>query len=77
MHGTGSDIRHDIVTRTIVSEVQRNVMKVHTIVSDIHHTIVQGQEGTGGEPLSVSDGRTLAVAECSLTVAQTQTRSVT
>ena len=64
------------MTHTIVSEVQRNVMNVHAIVSDIHHTIAQGQEGIGSEPLSVSGGRTLAITECPLTVAQTQTRSV-
>ena len=33
------------------------------MVSDIHRTIVRGQDGSGGKNLSVSDGRTLAVTK--------------
>jgi len=51
------------MTRTIVSEVQRNVTSAHAMVSDIHRTVVQGQEGSGGKHLLVSEGRILAVIE--------------
>ena len=54
--GTASDNYHDAVTRTIVSEA-------HAMVSDIHRTVVQGQEGSGAKHLSVSDGHALAVTE--------------
>jgi len=47
MHGTVSDIRHDV--RVIVSEFERNV------TSALHRTIVQGQEGNGGKHPLVSD----------------------
>ena len=50
-------------------------MRTRAIVSDIHRAVVQNQEGTSSKCLSVSDGRTLAVTGCPLTVAQTQTRS--
>ena len=63
------------MTRTIVSEVQRNVMSAHAMVTDIHRTVVRGQGGSGGKHLSVGDGHTLVVTGCPLTVAQTQTRS--
>ena len=49
MHGTIPDIRRDVV-------------KAHTMVSDIDRT-VNGQEGGDDRNPSVSDTRTLAVAE--------------
>ena len=38
------------------------VTDTHTMVSDIHRTIVQGQGGNGGK-LSVSEVRTSAITE--------------
>ena len=51
------------MTRTIVSEVQRNVTSTHAMVSAIHRTIVQSQEGSGGKNPLVGDIRTLTVTE--------------
>jgi len=46
------------------------------MVSEIHRTVVKGQEDGDNRNLMVSDTHTsLAVTECPLTVAQTQTRS--
>ena len=54
-------------TRTIVSEVQRDVTstqalvaEMHTMVSDIHRAMIKGQEGNGGKDLLVSDTRTVS-----------------
>jgi len=77
-HGTVSEIRNDVMkTRAIVSEFEHNLTNTHTMVFEIHRTIVQDQRGGGSKHLSVSDDRTLAVIECPLTAAQTQTRSAT
>ena len=63
-HGTVSDIRHDIVkTRAIISELGANVVGTHTMVSDIHRAVVQGQEGSGGKPLLVRQTHALVVTE--------------
>ena len=59
-------------TRAIVSELGGNVMSTRTMVSDIHRTIVQGQEGN---PL-VSDTRTPPITEWPLIVPQAQARLV-
>jgi len=56
------------MTRAIVSEVQRNVTNTQNMVSDIHRTVVKGQEGSDGKPPSVGDTRTLSTAESLLTV---------
>ena len=50
-------------TRAIVSELGGSVTSTHVMVSDIHRTIVQGQEGNDGKHLSVSDTRTLVTTE--------------
>ena len=44
-------------------------MSTHTLVSDIHRTVVKGQEGSGGINPLVSETRTLSIAEWPLTVA--------
>ena len=46
------------------------------MVSDIHRTIVQDQEGTSSKKPPVSDSCILDVIERPLTAPQTQTRSV-
>ena len=61
--GTASENRHDIVTRTIVSEFERNVTRANVMVSDIRRTIVQGQGGTGGGHPLVSEGYAPATAK--------------
>ena len=52
-----------INTHVAVSELGRNVTSTHVMVSDIHRTIVKGQETSGGKNTSVSDTRTIAVTE--------------
>ena len=53
--------------RAIVSELEHNVTSAHTMVSEIHRTVVKGQEGSGGKNLPVSDTRTVSTAnQCSL-----------
>jgi len=43
MHGTIPDIRRDVMkVHTIVSEFEHNVTSTHTMVSDIHRTVVKG-----------------------------------
>ena len=44
-------------THAIVSELEHNVASAHTMVSDIHRTIVNGQEGGGSRNLLVGDSR--------------------
>ena len=44
------------------------VSDVHTIVSNIHRTMVQGQEGTGSKDLSVGVTYTLFTTESTLTI---------
>ena len=46
------------------------------MVSDIHRTIVQGQEENSSKKLPVSDSRILVIVGRPLTIPQTQTRSV-
>ena len=64
MHGTVSDIRQDV--RAVVSEVQRDVVSTHTMVSNIHRTMAKGQEGSG---LLVSESHVLSITAWQLTVA--------
>jgi hypothetical protein len=45
------------------------------MISDIHRTIVKGQEGTDDRRQLASGTRTLSSTEYALTTAQTQTRS--
>ena len=59
----------------MVSVLGQNFTSAHTMVSDIHRTIVQDQEVNGGKP-SVSDVRIPPVAEWPLIVPQTQARLV-
>jgi len=51
-HGT-SDVRHDVKTRAIVSEVYREV-------TDLRREVLKGQEGAGGQRQFVSVSRTLS-----------------
>ena len=77
-HVAVSKIHNGVVNmHDIVSGLEHNVTSAHVMVSDIHRTIVGGQEGSDGASPSVSDTRTLPIAEWSLTVVQTQTRSET
>ena len=46
------------------------------MVSDIHRTMVKGQEGTDGKNVLVSGTRTVSTTESMLTGAQNQARSV-
>jgi len=57
-HGTSSDVRRDIKTRAVVSEVHREVVDTHAIVSDIHRKILESQEGAGNQHQSVNITRT-------------------
>ena len=62
--GTVSDIRRDVMkARAIVSGLECDVTSAHTMVSDIHRTVVKGREGSGGKNLLVGDTRTLAPTE--------------
>ena len=75
-HEAVPDIRRDIVkTRAIVSGLDSNVTSTHTMVSDIHRTMVKGQEGGDDKALLVSDTRAVSITEHILTVAQNQARS--
>jgi len=54
-------------TRAIVSELEHNVTGAHTMVSEIHRTVVKGQEGGGSKDASVSDTWTVFTAgQCSM-----------
>ena len=56
MHGTVSDIRHDVMkARAIVSELEHNVMSTQTMVSDIHRNMLNDQERSDGKNMLVSD----------------------
>jgi len=48
--------------RAIVSELEYNVTSAHTMVSEIHRTMVKGQEGSG-ENLPVSNTQTVSTAD--------------
>ena len=50
-------------THTMVSGLEHKVTSAHTMISDIHRTIVKGQEGSEGKNLPVSNTHTLSVAE--------------
>ena len=56
-HATVSD------THVIVSELGQNVTSTQTMVSDIHRTMMRGQEGSDGKNLSVSEIRTLSITK--------------
>ena len=75
-HGTISSIRQDAVTRTVVSEIKRDVASARAMVSDIHRNVVRGQEGNGGDKSLVSGSQILSIIERLLTIPQTQARSV-
>ena len=53
-----------INTHAVVSELEQNVTSTHTMVTDIHRTMVKGQEGSDGKNLLVSGTRILFIAEC-------------
>ena len=53
------------ITRPPQTELALNT---HAMVSDIHRTILQGQEGSSSKNLPVGDGHTLAIAERTLIV---------
>ena len=53
----------------LVINIHVDVSNTRTMVSDIHRTVVKGQEGSGGKNVLVSDIRTLAITEWPLTVA--------
>ena len=50
-------------TNAMVSELQHDVTNAHTIISDIHRTVVKIQEGPDTQELSVSVTRTPFVTE--------------
>ena len=54
-------------THTVVSKVGHDVADTRAMVSDIHRTIVKGQEGSDGGNVSVSATHTLSITGCSLT----------
>jgi len=58
LHGTSPDVRHDVKTRAIVSDVHREVADTHVIVSDIRREMLKSQEGAGSQHRSVSVTRT-------------------
>jgi len=58
MPGTSSDVRHDVKTRAIISDVHREVTDTHAIVSDMRREMVKSQEGAGSQHRSVSVTRT-------------------
>jgi len=62
-------------THAIVSELEHNATNTQMMVSEIHRTVVKGQDGDNNN-LLVSDARTnIVVTERPLIVAQTRTRS--
>ena len=50
-------------THAIVSELGQNITSTRIMVSDIHRTMVGGQEGSGGMNLLVSETRALPITE--------------
>ena len=48
-------------TRAIVSGLEHNFTSAQTMVSEIHRTVVKGQEGSGGKNLPVSDSHPLSI----------------
>ena len=63
-----------MTARAIVSELEYNVTSTHTMVSDIHRTMVKGQEGSDGKNLPVSNSRTVPTTQYILIAAQTQAK---
>jgi len=59
-HGIVSDIPRDIRT---IPKVQRDVKDIYTMVSDVRHTMAEGQEGGDGMNLLVSKTRTVPITE--------------
>jgi len=62
-HGA-PDVRHDVKTRAIVSEVHREVADTRAIVSDLRREMLKGQEGVSSQHRSVSVTRTLSPNTC-------------
>jgi len=59
-------MRHDndvTKTRTIVSEVRRDLANTYNVVSDIHRNMLKNQEATNSQRRSVSDHHALSIAE--------------
>ena len=70
-------MRHDVMkARATVSKLEHNVTSTRNIVSNIHGTMVKGQEGIDGKNLLVSDTRTVPTTECMLIVVQTSQVSI-
>lgn len=64
-----------INTHAIVFRLEHNEQYVANMVSDIHRTVLKGQEGNdGGRPL-VRDNHTQSITNNSLIIAQPQSRS--
>ena len=64
MHETVPDIRRGVVKpRSIVSELEHNITSTQIMVSDIHRTVVKGQEGGNSNNLLVSNTRTVSTTE--------------
>ena len=62
-------------THAIVSELEHNATNTRVMVSEIHRTVVKGQDGDD-KNLLVSDAHTnIAITERPLIVAQARTRS--
>ena len=76
LHGAVPDIRRNVVkTWAIVSGLESNVTSTHTMVSDIHRTMVKCQEGGDDKDLVVSDTWAVPITKYMLTLSQPQTRS--
>ena len=50
-------------TRVIVSGLEHNATSTHIMVSDIHRTVVKGQEVNDSKNMLVGDTRTLSITE--------------
>jgi len=63
-HVTTPETPHDIVnTNTTISEPEHNGTSTQIEVSDIHRTVVNGQEGGDGNNPLVSDKGTTSTTE--------------
>jgi len=59
-------MRHDndvAKTRTIVSEVRRDLANTYNVVSDIHRNMLKSQEATDSQRRPVSEHHVLSIAE--------------
>jgi len=63
-----SDIRRD-VRAIVTSEFERNAANTRTIVSEVLHTVVKGQEVNESRNVLVSDIRALSTTELPFTAA--------